>query len=61
MAIAQKEYGKKGVAECNVAGMNERRVWLFVPNLGTMSPPGAYLRGATTFIPKSSLSDEAKS
>ncbi|WP_157158685.1 hypothetical protein [Bradyrhizobium sp. WSM1253] len=61
MAIAQKEYGKKGVAECSMVGINERQVWLFVPNLGTMSPPGAYLRGATTFIAKSSLSEEAKS
>jgi hypothetical protein len=61
MAIAQREFGRKGGAECSVLGMNERQVWLFVPNLGTMSPPRAYPRGATTFIPKISLSEEAKS
>jgi hypothetical protein len=61
MAIAQRKYGKKDVAESSVVGMKERRVWLFVPNLGTMSPPRAYPRGATTFIPKISLSEEAKS
>jgi hypothetical protein len=61
MAIAQRVYGKKDVAECSVVGMKERRVWLFVPNLGTMSPPRAYPRGATTFIHKNSLSEEAKS
>lgn len=61
MAIAQREYGKKGVAGCSMVGMSERQVWLFVPNIGTMSPPRAYPRGATTVIPKSSLSEEAKS
>ncbi|MET4041232.1 hypothetical protein [Bradyrhizobium sp. RT6a] len=61
MAIAQKKYGKKGAAECSVLGMNERQIWLFVPNLGTMSPPRAYLRAAATFITKHSLSEEAKS
>src|SRR3954447_24824304 len=35
-----------------VVGMNERRVWLFVPNIGTMSRRSAYPRGATTLIHK---------
>jgi hypothetical protein len=61
MAIAQKGIWKESATQCSVAGMNERWLWLFVPNLGTMSPPRAYPRGATTFIPQSSLSEEAKS
>jgi hypothetical protein len=38
MAIAQKGIWKESATQCSVAGMNERWLWLFVPNLGTMSP-----------------------